>query len=68
MESDEGFTDTAFIDRIHRIIEGSTGETWKLMCRVIEHAVKSGSLSLSPFMLNQVEWVAPSERRKGLRE
>lgn len=64
LKPDGEFTDKAFIERIFRMSEGLTGETWKLMCLVIEHAVRSGKETVSPDMLKKVDWVAPSERRK----
>jgi len=64
LKPDGAFTDKAFIERIFRMSEGLTGETWKLMCLVIENAVRNDKKTVSPDMLKKVDWVAPSERRK----
>lgn len=52
-----------FIRRIHEMTEGLTGETWKLMCRLIEQADEAKKAPLSEQALEAVTWTAPKERR-----
>jgi len=52
-----------FVRRVHTLSKGLTGETWKLMCKLIEHAETEGSKTLNIDMLDRVDWVTPGERR-----
>lgn len=54
----------ALVTRIHSMSEGLTGETWRLMSRAAEHALRSGREVIDGKTLDAVEWMRPSERRK----
>lgn len=56
----------AFVTRVHTMSEGLTGETWKAMCIVSEHAETTGKKSLALEMLNEIPWTRPSERRRNI--
>lgn len=64
-----GFKDTSllkgkpFVRRVHTLSKGLTGETWKLMSRLIEYAETEGSGKLTPDMLDKIKWIMPGERR-----
>lgn len=45
--------------------EGLTGETWKLMCRVAETAIRTQRERIDEDTLDATEWTRPSERRRG---
>lgn len=52
-----------FVRRIHALSKGLTGETWKLMSRLIEYAETEGVGTLNIDMLDKIKWVTPGERR-----
>lgn len=62
-KSTETIKKREFVRRIHALSKGLTGETWKLMCKLIEYAETEGSKTLSIGMLDRVDWVTPGERR-----
>ncbi|MFC1672742.1 TniB family NTP-binding protein [Pseudomonadota bacterium] len=53
----------AFVRRIHALSKGLTGETWKLICKLIEYAEINGYDQLEIEMLDQIDWTMPGERR-----
>jgi len=53
----------AFLDRIHRLSGGLTGETWELMGRLIETAFDNNDGTFDPKMLDKLNWIAPDDRR-----
>lgn len=53
----------AFVGRIHTLSKGLTGETWKLMCKLIEYAETNGFDHLDIDMLDKIDWTMPGERR-----
>lgn len=55
----------SFVARFHAMSEGLTGETWKLMCRVAECAIKTRMERIDEDTIDLVEWTKPSERRRG---
>lgn len=55
---------TKFVQRIHAMTKGLTGETWKLICRLIYFAETEGNGKLKMEMLNQIEWIMPTQRRR----
>ena len=52
------------VNRFHTMSEGLTGETWKLMCRAAERAVRTERERIDEVILEGVEWIRPSERRR----
>lgn len=64
-----GFKDTAllrrkpFVRHVHTLSKGLTGETWKLICRLIEYAETEGTTKLTMEMLDNIVWTTPGERR-----
>lgn len=52
-----------FVRRIHAMSRGLTGETWKLMNRLIEYAETLGASTIDINMLDKIKWVTPGERR-----
>ena len=55
---------TTFVHRAHAMTKGLTGETWKLICRLIYFAETEGNGKLKVDMLNKIEWVMPTQRRR----
>jgi len=53
----------AFVRRIHTLSKGLTGETWKLMCKLIECAETNDFDQLDIDMLDKIDWTMPGERR-----
>lgn len=53
-----------FLKKLLQKSEGLTGETWTLMCLMIEHAFAENNGKLDVDILDSVDWVAPSDRRK----
>lgn len=54
-----------FVTRFHSMAEGMTGETWKLMCKAAEVALRSERLVIDDATLDQVDWRRPRDRRRG---
>lgn len=53
----------AFIDKMHRMTDGITGETWELMCRIIEHALEKNKGEIDGKYLDKINWIRPGDRR-----
>ncbi len=53
------------VTRFHAMSEGLTGETWKLMCRAAETAIKTQREKIDEDTLDATPWTRPSERRRG---
>lgn len=53
------------VTRFHAMSEGLTGETWKLMCRAAETAIKTLREKIDEDTLDATPWTRPSERRRG---
>jgi hypothetical protein len=51
--------------RFHAMTEGLTGETWSLMARAAETAIRLGTEVIDDATLDKTHWVLPSERRRG---
>ena len=58
------FTTRPIVTRVHTMAEGLTGETCKLLNMAAEMAVRSGREVIDMATLDDVPWVAPSERRR----
>lgn len=55
----------SLVGRFHAMSEGLTGETWKLMCRVAETAIRTQRERIDEVNLEATEWTLPSDRRRG---
>jgi len=53
----------AFVRRIHTLSKGLTGETWKLMCKLIEFAETNDFDQLDIDLVDKIDWIMPGERR-----
>lgn len=67
LKQESNFRSKDLVGRIHRMAEGLTGETCKLLALAAEMAVQSGREVIDMETLDQVPWVMPSERRKAAR-
>lgn len=54
----------ALVGRFHAMSEGLTGETWKLMCRAAETAIRMQSERIDDAAIDSTDWTRPSERRR----
>jgi hypothetical protein len=61
------FRSKELVGRIHSMSEGLTGETCKLLALAAEIAIHSGRENIDIGTLDQVPWIAPSQRRKAAR-
>jgi len=52
-----------FVDRIHHLTDGLTGETYRLIGKLRMLAVQHDGQSLQEEWLGKVDWTAPSDRR-----
>lgn len=65
-----GFDDTkvlmnkTIVPRLHAMTGGSVGETWRLVSRLIYFAETEGNGKLTADMLDKVQWVMPTLRRR----
>lgn len=64
----EGFEvlqDKDLVRRIHTMTGGSVGETWRFLSRLIHYAETEGSGRFTADILDKVNWVMPTLRRRG---
>ena len=54
----------AFARRIHSMTEGLTGETVKIVSKILEHMTVAKKTTINLGMLKEIDWVMPSERRR----
>lgn len=67
LKQDSDFRSKEVVGRIHVMSEGLTGETCKLLALAAEIAIHSGREIIDIGTLDQVPWIAPSQRRKAAR-
>jgi hypothetical protein len=67
LQNESDVRNPSVFQRIHAMSEGLTGETCKLLALAAEMAIESGRELIDMEMLDQVPWVAPSERRRAAR-
>jgi Cdc6-like AAA superfamily ATPase len=66
----EGIEDrvgNAFINRVHALTNGLTGETWTLTCKALEKMDEEGDKQLTVDLLKKIEWIAPEDRRQAVK-
>lgn len=67
LKYESNFRSKELVDRIHRMSEGLTGETCKLLALAAEIAIRSDREIIDMGTMDQLPWVMPSERRKTAR-
>ncbi|QJE72353.1 AAA family ATPase [Aerophototrophica crusticola] len=67
LREESSFRSKDLVSRIHRMAEGLTGETCKLMSIAAEVAIQTGREVIDMETLDKVPWVMPSERRRAAR-
>lgn len=61
------FKSKRFIQRIHALSDGLTGETVKLLHQAIDCAIQDGEKIINAEHINHIEWTPPKERRAKAR-
>jgi hypothetical protein len=64
LQQESQFRSRDIVGRIHGMAEGLTGETCKLLTMAAEVAIRSGREIIDMDTLDEIPWVAPSERRR----
>lgn len=67
LKNESNFRSKQLVVRFHTMAEGLTGETYKLMTLAAEAAVSTGREMIDVELLDELPWVAPSERRRTSR-
>lgn len=64
LQKESNFHSRQLVNRFHTMSEGLTGETWKLMTTAAEAAITSRREMIDTVLMEELVWVAPSERRR----
>lgn len=67
LKNDSDFRSKDLVGRIHRMAEGLTGETCKLLAIAAEVGIQTGREVIDMDTLDKVPWIMPSERRRAAR-
>jgi len=67
LRNESDFHSKDLVGRIHKMAEGLTGETAKLLSIAAEVAVQTGQEKIDTETLDRVPWIMPSERRRAAR-
>jgi hypothetical protein len=57
-------TDSAIVNRLFGMSEGTIGELSSLLNGAAVRAIRTGEERITPKLLDQLEWTVPSKRRE----